>query len=326
MIGSAQKALTIVGFKNLKISIPPVEEQMKIVDILSSLDNKIKNNNKTNQTLEEIAQALFKSWFIDFEPVKAKMQAKADGKDPQIAAMRAISGNSEEVLQQLTQEKRDELANITDLFPDKLVESELGMIPDGWNIDNVESYFEVNPQRRLKKGTNAAFLDMKNMPTSGHLANKIILKEVTSGIKYKNDDTLIARITPCLQNGKTAFVDFLDKNEVGWGSTEYIVLRSKGNISKYVSYLLARYQPFKDYCIQSMTGSSGRQRANAQMIKEYPICFPPENEIHNNFDKIISSLFRKIKNNGDQNKNLVETRDTLLPKLLSAQICLNIED
>jgi len=302
--------------------LPQKEDRKHIGFILKQIDDKIANNNRINQTLESIAQAIFKSWFVDFETVQAKMQAKAEGADPQLAAMCAISGKTEEELQLLPADKKEELAKTADLFPDKLVESELGMIPEGWGVKNLESYFDVNPPRSLKKGTLAKFLDMKNMPTIGHLANGVIQKEVTSGIKFKNGDTLIARITPCLQNGKTAFVDFLTEDEIGWGSTEYIVLRSKESLSIYMSYLLSRYQPFRNHCIQSMTGSSGRQRANAQMIKEYLLCMPEDNRIHKCFNMLIENNFKQIRNLGTQNESLSQIRDSLLPKLINGEIKL----
>ena len=86
---------------------------------------------------------------------------------------------------------------------------------------------EVNPPRILRKGDVAPYLDMANMPTQGHSPDKVIDRAFGSGMKFINGDTLVARITPCLENGKTAFVDFLKEGQVGWGSTEYIVLRPK---------------------------------------------------------------------------------------------------
>ena len=108
------------------MTIPSLKEQREITDILSSLDKKIELNSKLNQTLESIAQAIFKSWFIDFEPVRAKIAAKQEGKDPERAAMCAISGKSETELKQMAEDDFAELQATAALFPDELVESELG--------------------------------------------------------------------------------------------------------------------------------------------------------------------------------------------------------
>ncbi len=132
---------------------------------------------------------------------------------------------------------------------------------------------DFNPKRTLKKGTIAPYLDMKNMPTSGHLALDIYDREMGSDTKFKNGDSLLARITPCLENGKTAYVNFLKDEQVGWGSTEYIVMRSKSDSYKYFSYYMARFEPFRKFAIQSMTGTSGRQRQQAQNRSNHAICY-----------------------------------------------------
>ncbi len=111
---------------------------------LKSLDDKIANNNLIKSILEEIAQALFKSWFVDFEPVKAKIQAKADGTNPQMAAMLAISGKTEEEIQTFTRENQRELTKTADLFPNNLEESDLGLIPEGWEIKKIGDLYNTS--------------------------------------------------------------------------------------------------------------------------------------------------------------------------------------
>jgi type I restriction enzyme S subunit len=163
---------------------------------------------------------------------------------------------------------------------------------------------------------------MKNIPTNGHLAEDVYLREMASGTKFINGDTLLARITPCLENGKTAYVDFLEKDQVGWGSTEYIVMRPKDNRPLSLGYIIARLDSFRSKAIQTMTGTSGRQRANAKAISEliwvdYPL------ELLTTFDQISGSFLTKAKVNGDQSKALSHIRDTLLPKLLSGELSLD---
>src|SRR5205814_4643864 len=130
----------------------------------------------------------------------------------------------------------------------------------GWRVVPLPQAIDVNPRRKLAPGIIAPYLDMKNMPTQGHCPDEIIPREFTSGTKFRKGDTLLARITPCLENGKTAFVDFLDDGEVGWGSTEFIVLHAKEPLPTEYAYCLARHEDFREFAIQNMTGSSGRQR------------------------------------------------------------------
>lgn len=290
--GATRNALTKSMLESLEISKPPLDIQRNIGDVLEQFENKILLNTKTNQTLEEMAQAIFKSWFVDFDPVKAKM----NGEQPE--GMDAATAS---------------------LFPEKLVESELGLIPEGWAVGALSDLMDFNPKRTLKKGTIAPYLDMKNMPTSGHLALEIYDREMGSGTKFMNGDSLLARITPCLENGKSAYVDFLKDDQVGWGSTEYIVMRSKSDSYKYFSYYMARFEPFRKFAIQSMTGTSGRQRAQAKTVETMPFAIPPKS-ILESFDELIGAHMKLIRRYGDESKTLAQLRDTLLPKLLSGEV------
>ena len=303
----------------------------KITNTLEGIEKKIELNRKINQTLEQIAQAIFKSWFVDFEPVKAKIEAKQtltptlSQRERELAveraAMRAISGLTDKQIDALSEEQRQQLTTTAALFPDELEDSELGDIPKGWGVTNLGKILEFNPKRTLKKGEVAPYLDMKNVPTQGHIAEDVYLREMGSGTKFINGDTLLARITPCLENGKTAFVDFLDENQVGWGSTEYIVTRPKENRPLSLGYMIARLESFRAKAIQTMTGTSGRQRANAKALSELKWLDYPH-ELLQVFDQVSGSYLRKAKNNGEENKLLSEIRDALLPKLLSGEITL----
>ena len=104
--------------------------------------NKIQLNRQINQTLEEMAQAIFKSWFVDFEPVKAKIEAKANGQDPERAAMCAISGKTDAELDHLPPDQLAQLRATAALFPDELTDSELGLIPKGWESDTIDDIVE----------------------------------------------------------------------------------------------------------------------------------------------------------------------------------------
>ncbi|MEA1923083.1 MAG: restriction endonuclease subunit S [Pseudomonadota bacterium] len=319
-VGATMPSINTKILSNVPIYYPSLGEQCKIVKVLCSLDDKIELNRQINQTLEQIAQAIFKSWFVDFEPVKAKIAAQENGLDPERAAMCAISGKSDAELNHLPADQLSQLATTAALFPDGLVDSKLGMIPKGWEWKSLNEIVELNPKRVLKKGTIAPYLDMKNMPTQGHLAETWWPREMGSGTKFINGDTLMARITPCLENGKTAFVDFLNEDEVGWGSTEYIIMRAKVPLPIEYTYMLARDNIFRSFAIQNMTGTSGRQRVNVGSLENYQLAVADEENIYEIFSIMVKKLMTQIKCNGDQNKTLAQLRDTLLPKLLSGEI------
>jgi type I restriction enzyme S subunit len=289
--GSARGFLRRDDCRNLKINLPPVEEQKAIAHILGTLDDKIELNRKTNETLEAMAKALFKSWFVDFDPVRAK----AEGRPTVLPA------------------------EISDLFPDSFEDSELGEIPSGWMTGRLEEILEVDPPRQLRRGSISPYLEMKGVPTSGHSAVDVIGREFTSGSKFRNGDTLLARITPCLENGKTAFVDFLKDGEMGWGSTEFIVMCGRREELNPFAYYLARSEVFRNHSIKNMVGSSGRQRVPSDAVSAFTLPLPPE-EILLKFGLLATDLMRKISERAAQSSILSTIRDTLLPKLISGEI------
>jgi len=251
-----------------------------------------------NETLEAMARALFKSWFVDFDPVRAKIEG------------RWRPGQSLPGL----------AANLYDLFPARLVPSELGEIPEGWEVKPLDEAIEVNPARSLRKGDLAPYLDMANTPTKGHTPDVVVERAFGSGMRFINGDTLVARITPCLENGKTAFVDFLEEGQVGWGSTEYIVLRSKPPLPEELAYCLARSQEFREFAIQSMTGSSGRQRVPATALSHFGLALPVGPQVPDAFGHFIKPLFARATRVAAESRTLATLRDTLLPKLISGQL------
>ena len=181
---------------------------------------------------------------------------------------------------------------------------------------------EINPKRNLSKGTSAKCIEMANIPTTGSFPNGWIEKEYNGGMKFCNGDTLIARITPCLENGKTAFINFLDKNEIAYGSTEYIVISAKSNYSSAFFYFLARNHDFVDYAVKNMNGSSGRQRVSGDTIGKYRIPVIPREKLES-FTNHAEIALKTIKNNSLQNMRLSMIRDVLLPKLMSGELKVN---
>ena len=291
---TVQKTLNLKDIRKLPIPLPTDAEIKWISGISEALTSRIALLRETNATLEAIAQALFKSWFVDFDPVRAKMEGRIpEGMDEDTAR----------------------------LFPDALEESELGLVPRGWRVATLADTFDINPTRKLSKGSMASYLDMASMATSGHCVEAPIEREMGSGAKFQNGDTLLARITPCLENGKSAFVDFLAEGQIGWGSTEFLVLRPKTPLPHYLGYLLCRHQAFREYAIQSMSGTSGRQRIQNDVLGRYLLAVP-DLKIASVFAGVIEPVQRSIAANHQSTQTLAALRDTLLPRLISGQLRL----
>ena len=281
----------------VEISLPPLPEQRRIADILGALDDKIELNHRMNETLEQMARALYKSWFVDFDPVRAKMDGRW----------------------QRGESLPDLPAELYDLFPDCLVPSELGETPEGWEVKWLDQLADLNPREPMVKGTVAPYLDMAALPTSGFSPKNPVIREFTSGTRFRNGDTLLARITPCLENGKTAFVQSLPQGTLAWGSTEFIVMRSAPPVPPEYTYLLARDPRFRSYAIQSMTGTSGRQRARTEALASYPLVCPSKDTCLA-FGTMVKPLFDRVKSHSEETAILSAQRDALLPRLVSGEL------
>ena len=297
LTGSTRPKLTQGNMNRIELFVPPLPEQRAIAHVLGTLDDKIELNRRMNETLEAMARALFKSWFVDFEPVRAKIEG------------RWRWGESLPGLP----------ADLYDAFPERLAPSELGEIPEGWEVRMLGEVVELNPKEPMKRGTLAPYLDMAALPTSGPCPENAILREFKSGTRFRNGDTLFARITPCLENGKTAFVQSLPDDRVGWGSTEFIVMRAVAPVPFEYTYLLARDAALRAYTIMSMTGTSGRQRARMEAIASYLLAYPPV-DVWSAFRSQVTPLFDNIELNRRQSHALAGQRDVLLPGLVSGEV------
>ena len=286
-----------------KISIPLPDKtvQQKITSILKSLDKKIELNNQINQTLEEMAQALFKSWFVDFDPVRAKMRGEQPvGMDAETAA----------------------------LFPDKLVDSELGAIPEGWGVYNSSEISNISigktpPRKETKwfKTENNKFtvkwVSIKDMGkanvylnnTSEYLTKDAIKK---FNVKTVPENTVILSFK--LTVGRVAITDELLVTNEAIAQFDII---DKSLISTEYLYLY-----MKNFNFDSMGSTSSIARAiNSKVIKEVPIILPTQ-DLNKYFSKYISKKFNLLNTLNKQNQTLTQIRDTLLPKLLSGEIKL----
>lgn len=282
VLGISQKAL-----RSMPVSFPSISEQRVIGSLLSALDDKIELNRKMNATLEAMARALFRDWFVDFGPTRAK----AEGRAPYLSP------------------------DLWSLFPDRL---DAEGKPEGWETGTLSGLVSFNPKEALRKGTEAPYLDMAALPTQGANHAEPTQRAFASGSKFRDGDTLLARITPCLENGKTCLVHGLGQETVAWGSTEFIVMRTRPPLPPAFGYLLARDEDFRSAAIRSMTGTSGRQRATVDAIANRPFTVPPQ-EIMFAFGACVNALFERIARNERESRTLAQTRDLLLPKLMSGE-------
>lgn len=173
-----------------------------------------------------------------------------------------------------------------------------------WRMEKLSVCIEINPREALNKGVLAKKVGMDKLQPFCRDISEYEITEYSGGVKFRNRDTVMARITPCLENGKTAMISILDENEVGFGSTEYIVFRAKEGVTDpyYVFYLVCSPM-VRDIAIKSMVGSSGRQRVQTDVVQNIEIPFP-DLEIQTRISSILKLLDDKISINNEINNNL----------------------
>jgi type I restriction enzyme S subunit len=273
--GTGQPQITKEALEPFLIVFPPLPEQSRIAIVLSWFDDLIENKERQNEILEKTAMAIFKSWFIDFEPFR-------DG--------------------------------------EFVYNEELGKeIPKGWEVVKTTRLIEYNPNIKMKKGEIYPFIEMKDVNINSFICEFTFKQFSGSGVRYYGGDTLMARITPSLEHGKTAFVWFISEKEKGFGSTEFFVLHQKEPYLKEFVYLLAKNDDFREAAINSMSGTSGRQRADINSLKDYIIPIPPSH-ILQSFHFLVEPLFEKIILNQKQIMTLKKVRDTFLPLLVFGKL------
>jgi len=182
----------------------------------------------------------------------------------------------------------------------------------------VTEFVRFNP-KVAKPSTEAVYVDMAALSTSRAGIGSWAIREPKGGTRFTNGDTLLARITPCLENGKTGYVDFMEDGEIGVGSTEFIVIRSLPGIPREFGYFLARSNRFREHAIRNMIGSSGRQRVAAADAANFHINRPDENLLAE-FGAVASDSFAHMRSLDRESRTLVTLRDTLLPQLMSGKL------
>lgn len=173
-----------------------------------------------------------------------------------------------------------------------------------WATVRAADFIDFNPRLSIRKGSRVTKVAMDKLYPFTKKIPESEIAEYSGGSKFQNGDTIMARITPCLENGKTAFVDILQDNEVAFGSTEFIVLRAKEGISDpQFLYYLAISPKFRNVAIKSMVGSSGRQRVQQGVLDELELIVPPLVQ-QQKIGAFLANLDAKITLNSKLNDNL----------------------
>lgn len=289
--------------KSIEVPVPPLDEQRVVVRNIRGLDAKIRINRRINQTLEAMAQAIFKSWFVDFDPVKAKIAAKAEGRDPLRAAMSAISGKTDAELDALPPELHAQLATTAALFPDEMMASELGDIPKGWSNSKVGQLLELVYGKALKSTDRVD----GPIPVYG-----------SGGVTGFHNQALVNHGSVIVgRKGTVGALYWEDGPFFPIDTTFYV--RPLAAPLTYCFYLL---QTLGLNTMNTDAAVPGLNRENAYRLEHVL----PSTAILNAFDKTVSVLRAAIQSHTKSTQILGNLRDTLLPMLLSGELMIqNIE-
>ncbi|ECI4317616.1 restriction endonuclease subunit S [Salmonella enterica] len=312
---------------NIPVSVLPVENACNISKLIELQEEKVFTNNQINQTLEQMAQSLFKSWFIDFEPVKAKiavLEAGGSQADATLAAMTAISGKDDDALVVFEREHPEQYAELkatAELFPSAMQESELGAIPKGWGVENYRSFCDFVQSGGTPKRSEETYWDDGDIRwlSSGEVRDKIIFetKERITAIGLQNSTAKLwpKYSTVMAMYGATAGKICLLANEMSANQACCALYSRKYSFFIYFSMCNSAS------VIASKASGSAQQNLNKGIIENAVFCKPTENLI-DIYNKSINGLILKWISNVKYNENLTQLRDTLLPKLLSGKITL----
>ena len=295
--GTALPYLTVASLSALTLDLPPADEQRAIAHILGTLDDKIELNRKQNETLEAMARALFKAWFVDFEPVRAKMEGRWQ------------RGQSLPGLP----------AHLYDLFPDRLVESELGEIPEGWRMGSLGEV-AAHPRRSVQPSEikdETPYIALEHMPkrcialTEWGAANGL----ESNKYEFKQGEILFGKLRPYFHKVGVAPVD-------GVCSTDIVVIAP--SLPIWFGFVLAHASSdaFVEYTNAGSTGTKMPRTSWTEMAR-YAVVLPHE-DVAAAFNQHIKAASEEISVKIHESKSLAQLRDTLLPKLISG--ALRIQD
>ena len=314
--GSGQPLVNQSTLNSIPVEIPKSPSVRQVIGKqLFSFENKIYLNNQINQTLESIAQAIFKSWFIDFDPVRAKIVAKQEGKDSELAAMCAISGKSEAELKQMSEEDFAELQATAALFPDELVESELGEVPKGWEVkplDKIANYLNGLALQKFRPENEYDFLPIVKIAQ---------LKSGVATIEEKASPNIDRKFI--IENGDVIFswsgslmVDIWCGGKAALNQHLFKVTSNqypKWLYYYYTKHHLAEFQRIAQAKAVTM-GHIKREHLSQAL------CCIASNELLEISNIFIGDFLQKLIELRLENNNLKQLRDTLLPKLLSGEV------
>ena len=312
--GTTIKHLTGKALKDLEIQLPPLDHQEGVVRVLKSLDDKIELNRQTNQTLESIAQAIFKSWFVDFEPTRAKIAAKQNGQDPERAAMAAISGKTITDLNNLPPEQQQSLKSTAALFPDTLTDSEIGQIPEGWDETTLGDHFDV-VMGQSPKG------DTYNEDGNGML---FFQGRRDFGFRYPTPRVYTTAPKRLAQNGDTLISVRAPVGDRNMASQECCLGRGVAGI-RHKSGARSFTYAFIGHIEKNLSdsGSDGTVFSSINKNELNAVGFvAPTKDIVILYEEKISSLDQQVEVNSKEIETLESLRDTLLPKLLSGELTM----
>ncbi|HDW7095611.1 TPA: restriction endonuclease subunit S [Yersinia enterocolitica] len=304
--GSGQPNLSPSTIKSIEIPFAPYDIQCKIADILNSIDARIISNKKINQTLEQIAQALFKSWFVDFEPVKAKiavLEAGGSQEEATLAAMTAISGKDTDSLAVFAHERPEQYAELkatAELFPSAMQDSELGEIPVGWDSQRLSNLAILHYGKALKKTERIE----GPYPVYG-----------SGGVTGSHNNYLVEG--PSIIVGRKGSIGTLywENRKFHPIDTVYYVDNKEGIPLSYIYYLM------KTLNLPGMNTDAAVPGLNRDNVYRLEVLKPVQS-ILSKFNDHISTIRNSIQKNDNSMTTLIELRDTLLPKLLSGEITL----
>ncbi len=319
-LGSVQSVINLKELKRVEIPNAPIEVQNLIVKSLKDIDDKIDLNRRINQTLEAMAQAIFQSWFVDFDPVKAKLAAKAECRDPLRAAMSAISGKADAELDALPPEQYAQLAATAALFPDEMEASELGDIPEGWAINHISQFGDVVCGKTPSKanpeffGEGIPFIKIPDMHNSVYVVSPSEQLSASGAASQAKKTIPSGSIcVSCIATvGKVVITHEPSQTNQQINS---IVPR----LPKYSIYLYFQMRAKEKVFHDLASGGSATLNMNTSTFSKVCVLAPAFNVLEE-FSVIVGPLFSEILVKQKESALLSDARDTLLPKLLSGEL------
>jgi len=313
--GAAQQNLNTIIIKGFPITLPNVREQKTIAHLLSTLDDKIELNRQRNETLEAMAQALFKSWFVDFDPV-IDNALTAGNEIPEALQKRAAAR------QALGEQRKPLPADIQSLFPDRFVfNDEMGWIPEGWNTKSIDELVELigggTPKTSIEEywDGDIPWFSVVDAPSESDVF-VIDTEKHVSDLGVKNSSTKVLRPGTTIISargtvGKCALVSV----PMAMNQSCYAVLGSEGYSDEF-TYYLVRYQVAG---LQQRSHGSVFSTITRDTFSSIKVPAPPQ-ALSSKFSEAMLPLFQKIRVNLFSNRQLTGIRDALLPKLLSGEL------